>query len=126
MLKQNPQIVATRLLALESDRQRKIALSVLLPQASLTAIGLLSQYNVASTSEQTCAARLVYFRRSRLGRPIRNRCLIAGAAGSRQALLPPQNATGNFIKVLQRIRPGHRKRNPESIVDQRATAGPTG
>jgi membrane fusion protein (multidrug efflux system) len=28
---------------------------------------------------------------------------IAGAAGSRQALLPPQNATGNFIKVVQRI-----------------------
>jgi len=28
---------------------------------------------------------------------------IAGAAGSRQALLPPQNATGNFIKVVQRL-----------------------
>src|SRR5271156_3036463 len=28
---------------------------------------------------------------------------IAGAAGSRQAFLPPQNATGNFIKVVQRI-----------------------
>jgi membrane fusion protein (multidrug efflux system) len=28
---------------------------------------------------------------------------ISGAAGSRQALLPPQNATGNFIKVVQRI-----------------------
>ncbi len=28
---------------------------------------------------------------------------IAGATGSRQALLPPQNATGNFIKVVQRI-----------------------
>jgi membrane fusion protein (multidrug efflux system) len=28
---------------------------------------------------------------------------VAGAAGSRQALLPPQNATGNFIKVIQRI-----------------------
>jgi membrane fusion protein (multidrug efflux system) len=28
---------------------------------------------------------------------------IAGAAGSRQALLPPQNATGNYIKVVQRI-----------------------
>jgi membrane fusion protein (multidrug efflux system) len=28
---------------------------------------------------------------------------IAGAAGSKQALLPPQNATGNFIKVVQRI-----------------------
>jgi membrane fusion protein (multidrug efflux system) len=28
---------------------------------------------------------------------------IAGASGSQQALLPPQNATGNFIKVVQRI-----------------------
>ena len=28
---------------------------------------------------------------------------IASAAGSRQALLPPQNATGNFIKVVQRL-----------------------
>src|ERR1700677_5125770 len=28
---------------------------------------------------------------------------LAGAPGSRQALLPPQNATGNFIKVVQRI-----------------------
>ena len=49
VLKQNPQVVATRLLSSESDRQRQIALSVLLPQASLTATGLLSQYNVAST-----------------------------------------------------------------------------
>jgi len=29
---------------------------------------------------------------------------IAGASGSVQALLPPQNATGNFVKVVQRIR----------------------
>jgi membrane fusion protein (multidrug efflux system) len=28
---------------------------------------------------------------------------LAGAAGSRQALLPPQNATGNFIKVVRRV-----------------------
>jgi membrane fusion protein (multidrug efflux system) len=28
---------------------------------------------------------------------------ISGATGSRQALLPPQNATGNFVKVVQRI-----------------------
>jgi membrane fusion protein, multidrug efflux system len=28
---------------------------------------------------------------------------IAAASGSQQALLPPQNATGNFIKVVQRI-----------------------
>lgn len=28
---------------------------------------------------------------------------IAGATGSREALLPPQNATGNFVKVVQRV-----------------------
>jgi membrane fusion protein (multidrug efflux system) len=28
---------------------------------------------------------------------------ISAAAGSRQALLPPQNATGNFVKVVQRV-----------------------
>ena len=28
---------------------------------------------------------------------------IAGSTGSEQALLPPQNATGNFVKVVQRV-----------------------
>jgi membrane fusion protein (multidrug efflux system) len=28
---------------------------------------------------------------------------IAGASGSRLSLLPPENATGNFVKVVQRI-----------------------
>ena len=28
---------------------------------------------------------------------------IAGATGSRMSLLPPENATGNFVKVVQRI-----------------------
>jgi membrane fusion protein (multidrug efflux system) len=28
---------------------------------------------------------------------------IAGATGSRLSLLPPENATGNFVKVVQRI-----------------------
>jgi outer membrane protein TolC len=47
-LKQNPQLVASRLVSLESDRQREISRSALLPQASLTATGLLAQFNVAS------------------------------------------------------------------------------
>jgi outer membrane protein TolC len=47
-LKQNPQVVALRLLSLESDRERQIAFSALLPQASLAAVGLVSQFNVAS------------------------------------------------------------------------------
>ncbi|MFZ0635679.1 MAG: HlyD family secretion protein, partial [Candidatus Acidiferrales bacterium] len=28
---------------------------------------------------------------------------IAGASGSRFSLLPPENATGNFVKVVQRV-----------------------
>jgi membrane fusion protein, multidrug efflux system len=28
---------------------------------------------------------------------------IASSTGSREALLPPENATGNFVKVVQRI-----------------------
>jgi len=47
-LKQNPQVIALRLLSLESDRERQIARSALLPQASLSAVGLISQFNVAS------------------------------------------------------------------------------
>jgi outer membrane protein len=47
-LKQNPQVVALRLLSLESDRTRQIARSPLLPQASLTALGVVRQYNLAS------------------------------------------------------------------------------
>ncbi len=47
-LKQNPQVVALRLLSLESDRTRQIARSPLLPQANLTALGVVRQYNLAS------------------------------------------------------------------------------
>src|SRR5580692_10710484 len=47
-VKQNPQVVALRLLSLESDRQRQISRSALLPQASLTSTGQLAQFNVAS------------------------------------------------------------------------------
>jgi membrane fusion protein (multidrug efflux system) len=28
---------------------------------------------------------------------------MAGATGSIQSLLPPENATGNFVKVVQRL-----------------------
>jgi membrane fusion protein (multidrug efflux system) len=28
---------------------------------------------------------------------------VAGATGSRFSLLPPENATGNFVKVVQRV-----------------------
>jgi outer membrane protein len=47
-LKQNPRIMASRLLSLESDREREISRAALLPQGSLTATGLLGQFNVAS------------------------------------------------------------------------------
>jgi outer membrane protein len=52
-LKQNPQVVALRLLSLESDRDRQIVRSALLPQASLTSTALLSQYNLASVERTT-------------------------------------------------------------------------
>jgi outer membrane protein TolC len=47
-LKQNPQVVAARLLSLESDRDRQVARSFLLPQAALTAEGAVKQYNFQS------------------------------------------------------------------------------
>jgi|SRR5277367_932586 len=47
-LKQNPQVVTFRLLSLESDRAVQIERSALLPQASLTSAGAISQYNLAS------------------------------------------------------------------------------
>ncbi len=47
-LKQNPQVVAARLLSLESDRNRQIARSPLLPQADLTGTTALHQYNLQS------------------------------------------------------------------------------
>jgi membrane fusion protein (multidrug efflux system) len=41
---------------------------------------------------------------------------IAGASGARFSLLPPENATGNYVKVVQRI--------PVKIVfDKDATKG---
>jgi outer membrane protein len=52
-LKQNPRVVASRLLSLESDRERQISRSALLPQANLTATGLLGQFNVASIERTT-------------------------------------------------------------------------
>ena len=47
-LQENPRIMTSRLLSLESERERQISRSALLPQASLTATGLLGQFNVAS------------------------------------------------------------------------------
>jgi len=45
-LKQNPQVLAARLLSLESERNRQIARSPLLPQADLTATAAYQQYNL--------------------------------------------------------------------------------
>lgn len=55
-LKQNPQVVAQRLLSLESESDLQVARSALLPQANLSAIGLIGQFNVAAierTSKRT-------------------------------------------------------------------------
>ena len=45
-LKQNPQVLAARILSLESDRNRQIARSGLLPQVSLSSNLALEQYNL--------------------------------------------------------------------------------
>ena len=42
---------------------------------------------------------------------------VAGATGSKLSLLPPENATGNFVKIVQRI--------PVKIVLDHAPAGVT-
>ena len=47
-LKQNPQRVIARLLSFESDRNRDIALSALLPQAHVEGSGSINQYNFQS------------------------------------------------------------------------------
>jgi outer membrane protein len=47
-LKQNPQRVIARLLAFESDRNRDIARSALLPQANIEGRGSINQYNFQS------------------------------------------------------------------------------
>jgi outer membrane protein len=47
-LKQNPQRVIARLFVLESDRNRDIALSALLPQAHIKGEGSINQYNFQS------------------------------------------------------------------------------
>src|SRR5580698_6915800 len=47
-LKQNPEVLIARLLSLESSRNRQIARSALLPQASVAANGAVVQYNIES------------------------------------------------------------------------------
>ncbi len=47
-LKQNPNAVISRLLAMESIQSSKVALSPLLPQVDMTADGAVSQYNLLS------------------------------------------------------------------------------
>src|ERR1700677_1754351 len=62
-LKQNPRVVALRLLSLESDRQRQISRSALLPEASLTSLGRLGEYIIASferTNTRTDSGKYQY------------------------------------------------------------------
>lgn len=47
-LKQNPRVVAAHLLLLESESDRQISLSALLPKADLVANGARKQYNFQS------------------------------------------------------------------------------
>jgi outer membrane protein TolC len=92
-LKQNPQVVALRLLSLESDRQRQISRSALLPQASLTSTGLLGEYNIASierTNTRTASGIYQYiqagpaYSQSLLNLPLFRRYQISGE-GVREA-----------------------------------------
>jgi len=47
---------------------------------------------------------------------------VAGASGSRFSLLPPENATGNYVKVVQRI-PGRIDIDPGQNEDHRLRPG---
>ena len=47
---------------------------------------------------------------------------IGGATGARYSLLPPENATGNYVKVVQRI-PVRIKLDPGQDPDQRLRVG---
>ena len=47
---------------------------------------------------------------------------IGGASGSRLSLLPPQNATGNFVKVVQRL-PVRIDIDPNQNSDRRLRPG---
>jgi membrane fusion protein (multidrug efflux system) len=53
---------------------------------------------------------------------------IAGATGSRFSLLPPENATGNFVKVVQRVPVKivlDPKQDPEQLLRPGLSAEPT-
>jgi membrane fusion protein, multidrug efflux system len=47
---------------------------------------------------------------------------IAGASGARFSLLPPENATGNYVKVVQRV-PVKIVLDPGQNKDQRLRLG---
>jgi len=49
---------------------------------------------------QTASVRLDTYGRHELSAHVES---IAGGTGARFALLPPDNATGNFVKVVQRV-----------------------
>src|SRR5216110_2034898 len=53
---------------------------------------------------------------------------IAAATGSRFSLLPPENATGNFVKVVQRVPVKivlDAGQDPEHLLRPGMSAGPT-
>jgi membrane fusion protein, multidrug efflux system len=79
------------------------------PGQLLFTIVPLAQVYVTANFKETQMAKVTPGQKARIRVDTYNRDFegvvdsIAGATGSVQALLPPQNATGNFIKVVQRI-----------------------
>lgn len=82
---------------------------VVAPGQSLMAIVPLHDVWITANFKETQLAQVRPGHRARVkvdmyGRSVNGRVdSIAGATGSRMSLLPPENATGNFVKVVQRI-----------------------
>lgn len=79
------------------------------PGQSLMTVVPLEQVWVTANFKETQLAQVHPGQRAQIkvdmyGREISGRVeSIAGATGARMSLLPPENATGNFVKVVQRI-----------------------
>ena len=82
---------------------------IVAPGQSLMAIVPLHDVWVTANFKETQLAKVRQGQRAEIqvdmyGRSVNGRVdSIAGATGSRLSLLPPENATGNFVKVVQRI-----------------------
>src|SRR4029077_11423733 len=107
-LKQNPQRVIARLLTFESDRNRDIALSALLPQAHIEGQGSLNQYNLQSIERAPKRSAARPFQVIQAGpafsQTILNFPLIRGyqigREGTRQARADEQNTRETVVNTV--------------------------